>query len=413
MELQSYFEPLRRESIDFLEGDFGLCLGSSLSTYWADGAFPSLENVTLALVGVCEDRGSVDNSGCAAAPDAVRRKLYRLVSPVDNLKMVDLGNILPGRSLDDTLFALTDVLYELMVKNITVVILGGSQDLTFAQYKVYEKLGRIVNMGAIDSRFDLNSTDRIDSSSYVFHIVKQDPNFLFNFTNIGYQSYFNAREMVELMDELKFDTYRLGAIQQGMRRAETLIRAVDMLSVDMSAVRQSDCPAHGNPSPHGFYGEELCQMARFAGMSDKLTTIGFYELNPRYDNHSQSAHMLAHALWYFIEGYFNRTYDFPYRDRENYRRYLVTLNPQNMGEAGESAIEGDFMHADVNQQEIVFIKSKKSERWWMEVPCEMDERRQRYMHHLLVPCTYEEYQQAMHNEVPELWMKYYIRVNEL
>ena len=411
MELSSYFEPLSRAALDFMEEDHGTCLGSAISTYWQGEAFPSLEGVRLALVGVCDDRGSADNNGSAAAPDTVRRKLYPLVQPVDSLEMVDLGNIAPGKSMDDTLFALTEVVFQLLKRNITVMLLGGSQDLTFAQYKAYERLGRVVNLGAIDARLDLESTDRLDSHSYLYHIVGQDPNFLFNFTNIGYQAYFNDRQLVALMDELHFDAYRLGAIQANMRRAETLIRAVDLLSIDLGAVRQSDCPAHANPSPHGFYGEQLCQMARYAGMSDKLSSIGFFELNPRFDNRFQSAHMVAHALWYFIEGFHNRAFDFPYRDKENYRRYLVALNPTDLASDKESL--SDFLHADAGNHEIVFIKSKKSERWWMEVPCEMDERRERYLHHLLVPCTYEEYEQAMRGDIPDLWFKYYHRVNDL
>ncbi len=32
-----------------------------------------------------------------------------------------------------------------------------------------------------------------------------------------------------------------------------------------------------SPSPNGFYGEEICQMARYAGMSTKLTSFGIYD----------------------------------------------------------------------------------------------------------------------------------------
>ncbi|MCF0211646.1 MAG: formimidoylglutamase [Bacteroidales bacterium] len=414
MELITYLQPIKREAIDFLEGDFGVCLGSKTATYWEGEAFPDLNNVSLAMIGVCEDRGTVDNSGCALAPDAIRRKLYRLSVPCDDMTLADLGNIVPGRTTEDTLFAVTDVVYQLLHRNVTVIILGGGQDITLAQYKAYERLGRVVNITAIDSRFDLENSEQVTSQSYLSHIVRQDPNFLFNFTNIGYQSYFVDRQMVMLLDDLQFDAYRLGVIKDNMRRAETLIRATDLLTVDLGAVRQSDCPAVGNPSPHGFYGEDLCLLTRYAGMSDKLTSIGFYELNPRYDNRYQSAQMVAHSLWYFIEGFFHRYHDFPYRDPENYRRYLVTLNPTEITyDSDQSSIGKDAFHADLRCTEIVFIKSKKSSRWWMEVPCEMDDQRERYAHHLLVPCTKEEYDEAVEGRLPDLWMKYYSRVNSL
>ena len=76
--------------------------------------------------------------------------------------------------------------------------------------------------------------------------------------------------------------------------------------------------------------------------------------------------------------------------KHNYKHFMVGLN------------DGDL--------EISFYKSKKSDRWWMEVPYN-GEQQEQYQRHLLVPCTYADYEQAQHNEVPELWLKYYQRVN--
>ena len=308
-----------------------------------------------------------------------------------HFSMVDLGNIHPGKTVEDTQFAVTEVMYKLLEHNITVIVLGGSQEITFSAYKAYEVLGRVINIASIDSMFDLgNDTMPLSSRNWLSHIVAQQPNYLFNFSNIGYQTYFNGDSMVRLMDELGFDTYRLGVIQSDMVRAETLVRSADMVSVDVGAVRLSDAPGQKEGSPHGFYGEELCRLTRFAGMSDKLTTIGFYEYNPLYDHRGQTAHLIAHAIWYFIDGFLNRASDFPHRDKQNYKHFLVTLS------------DGDY--------EISFYKSKKSDRWWMEVPYQ-GEKQEQYSRHLLIPCTYSDYQQAQQNELPELWWKYYQRVN--
>lgn len=391
MDLSTFFKPTSFEDIVGRERDFYSSIGQATSIYTREGDFPSLDNVSLALFGVCDDSCSEMNKGCKDAPDEIRRYLYGLARPVKDMHLVDLGNIVAGKTEEDTRFAVTEVLYKLLDRNMTVIILGGGQYLSFCNYKAYEVLGRVINIASIDSMFDLGSDARpLSSQNWLSHIVAQQPNFLFNFSNIAYQTYFNGDDMVRLMDELGFDAYRLGSIQGDMVRAETLVRSADMVSIDIGSVRLSDAPGQESGSPHGLYGEELCRLARYAGMSDKLSSIGFYEYNPLYDRRGQTAHLIAHAIYYFIEGFYNRASDFPHRDKQNYKHYMVGLN------------DGDF--------EISFYKSKKSDRWWMEVPYS-GEKMQQYQRHLLIPCTYADYQQAQQNEVPELWMKYYNRLN--
>ncbi len=317
----------------------------------------------------------------------IRKEFYKLFQGNFKLNLVDLGNVLHGHAIEDTYFALTSILVELLEKNIIPIIMGGSQDLTFAQYKAYEKLGRIINIAAVDSQFDLGTSgEKLDSRSFMSHIILQQPNYLFNYTNIGFQTYFVDQQAITLMKNLYFDTYRLGMVRADMEEVEPMVRNADMISIDIGAIRASDAPGNANASPNGFYGEEICQIMRYAGISDKLTSLGLYEINPRLDRQSQTAQLAGQMIWYFIDGFYSRKGDFPPDKHKEHVKYTVTLK--------------DF------KDEVVFYRSNKSERWWMEVPIH-SKHRERYERHHLVPCSYQDYQIACQNALPDRWWQTY------
>jgi len=387
MDISVYFEPVEIKDIntssEFRPGK----LGDIVRLYADKDNFPSLEEIDIAIIGVKEDRNSLDNQGTSTSPDQVRNYLYKLFQGNCKIRIADLGNINRGFEIGDTYFAVKSVVSELLKAHIIPVIIGGSQDITYANYLAYESLGQIINIVAVDSCFDLGATEQeITSKAFLSKIIMHQPNFLFNFTNIGYQTYFVDQDAVELMSKLFFDAYRLGYVRANLEEVEPLVRNADLLSFDISSVRQSDAPGNANASPNGFYGEEACQIARYAGLSDKLTSIGFYEMNPTYDNGGQTAHLTAQMIWHFIDGFCNRKHDFPLIEKKAYLKYRVSIKD--------------------HKYEIVFYKSKKSGRWWMEVPCPTD-LKSKYERHYLVPCSYKDYQTALKEEMPDRWWRVY------
>ncbi len=387
MDISIYFEPVELKGYHYAGQSRRKLMGDVVTAYIQPNDFPSLENADLAIFGVDEDRNAVLNQGCSLAPDLIRREFYKLYQGNYKLKMVDLGNLIRGHTAEDTYFALTSVLVELLERNIVPIILGGSQDLTFAQYKAYEKLGRIINIVALDPQFDLgHQGEALDSRSYMSHIILQQPNYLFNYTNVGYQTYFVDQQAITLMKNLYFDTYRLGMVRADMEEVEPMVRNADLMTVDISCVRMSDAPGNGNASPHGFYGEEMCQIMRYAGLSDKLSSLGIYEVNPRLDRQSQTSQLASQMIWYFIEGFYGRRGEFPPDKSRNMVKYTVTMK--------------DF------KDEVVFFNSSKSDRWWMEVPIR-SKHRERYERHHLVPCSYQDYQVACQDALPDRWWQTY------
>lgn len=383
MNLDIYFQPL--EPGNYIPNMLG-----SLTSFYDQSGFPDIENVDIAIFGVKDSRGA-GNTDFNNAPDVIRRQLYTLFHHQRSVKIVDLGNILSGNTLNDTYHAVADVVRELNKRNIFTIILGGSQDITYGNYLAYEKLEQTVNLAVIDDGIDMSEKeDEITNKNFLSKIIIHQPNYLFNFSAIGYQTYFVNPSIKQLMEDLFFDTYRLGEIQTNVMRSEPIIRNADILSVDVSAVRYAELNGKRSSGPNGFYGEEICQMMRYAGMSDKLSSIGFYEYFAENDRNNAGAVLVAQMIWCVIDGFCSRKQDYPFGPKDSYTKYRI--------------------HLENTDHELVFYKSDKSDRWWMDVPYPPNQILKFERHHL-VPCNYDDYKDSSEGKIPDLWWKTYQKLN--
>ena len=389
MSLLDFLSPVNLPDLSPEKGFFQSQMGQKMEIF--SNEFPELDDNSfdIALIGVLEDRNSANNQGAGLAPDYLREKFYALHEGDYTTRIVDLGNIKQGDKVSDTSIALKTVVHELIKKNILPVILGGSQDLTYAQFMAYEKLEQKVDLVVIDSHLDIDdspeNTLETTSSSYLNRILLHEPNYLFNFSNMGYQTYFANQDSLRVIQKLYFDAHRLGDIFEKISSTEPIIRNANMISFDISAIRSSDACANSNATPNGLYGEDACQICRYAGMNDKLTSIGFYEFNPAYDQNGQTASLMAQMLWYLVDGFYNRKNDLPLQPKSKYLIYRANLK--------------DGFH------ELIFVKSKKTDRWWLQVPYPSGISKNERYH--LVPCSYEDYKTAMAGEMPDLWWRTY------
>lgn len=345
-----------------------------------------VKDYDIVLINVEEDRAAFEK-GSASSGDTFRKAFYSLYWNERKLRVADLGSLAAGNELTDTYFALEECLDYFLKQGVLPIVIGGSQDLALATYRAYGKQEQLVNMTSIDSAFRLGvADDQIKENNFLSKILLQQPNVLFNYSNLGYQTYLVDSNSFSLLDELFYDIHRLGKFKNDMKLAEPLIRNADFISFSMNAIAQPYSPAASQVSPNGFTGEEACQLSRYAGFNDKLTAIGFYDFNPSKDQSNLSAKLLAQMVWYFLDGFVQRKQDFPACNKKEYVKYTVAI--------------------DEADQELVFYKSPKSDRWWMEVPYHANYRK-RYERHLMLPCNYEDYQTALQNEIPERWFQTY------
>ncbi len=356
-----------------------LTIGRTIQIHSVANGIPDLTEARIAIFGVEEDRNAEDNHGSGKDLHHIRKQFYQLFPGQWNTPIVDLGDIKKGATTKDTHFAVQEVVAYLLKNNIIPIILGGGQDTTYANYRAYDALEQTVNLVAVDSMFDLGTLeDPLHSKSYLSKIIMQQPNNLFNYSNIGYQTYFNSQEEIQLLESLHFDLYRLGE-SKNLETVEPILRDADIVSIDIGAVRQSEAPANNNVSPNGFYGEEICAISRYAGISDKVTSFGIYEYNAKHDQNHQTAHLIAQMMWYFIEGVNYRAKDYPFVTKDTYQKFTVLLE---------------------DDDPMQFYKSDKSGRWWMEIPLIQDNK---YKRHALIPCTYQDYVASTKQNIPERW----------
>lgn len=375
-----YLSPVSNTLFEEIELLHNQSIGKTIKIHSIKDGLPNLNQVKLAIVGVQEGRFAVNNEATGGGLDLIRKEFYQLYQGNWTNSIVDLGNLTQGAAVSDTYFALTEVLKYLLKRNIIPIIIGGEHDLTYANYRAYDTLEQTVNLAVVDSKFDLGSiATAINSQSFLSKIIMEKPNNLFNYSNIGYQSYLVPQDEIDLLDSMYFDFIRLGEAKK-IENVEPLLRDADIVSIDMSAVRQSEAPANQNATPNGFFGDEICAVARYAGISDKVSSFGIYEYNPIFDTHNQTAQLIAQMIWYFIEGVNFRANDYPFGSKENYQKYIVPIE----------------------EDDLIFFKSIKSGRWWFEINIIENNNIKRKS---LIPCTYQDYVNATNQEIPDRWYK--------
>ncbi|MDA9874758.1 MAG: formimidoylglutamase [Flavobacteriaceae bacterium] len=379
----SFLSPVQDRLVDELELQHSQTIGKKLRVH-STTVEPNLDGVKMAIVGVLESRNSINYIGEEFQFTEIRKAFYKLFPGNWLHEIADIGDIQKGETVEDTYFALIQVLSSLIKANIIPIVIGGSQDLTYANYRAYDKISSMINIVNVDKSFDLGDSSKpINNSSYLGKIILEQPYNLFNYTALGFQTYFNSQEEIDLMEKLYFESYRLGAITKSISMVEPVLRDADIVTLDLNSVKSSEVSLKQKYSPNGFNGREICAISRYAGISNKVTSFGIYEYNPSQDDEA-TAMLVAQVIWYFIEGVNCRIKDDDFSDSSSYQKFTVL----------------------VDSEELVFFKSKKTGRWWIEIPF-LEYSDTKSKQHPLLACTHEDYVSATKGVIPERWYKAY------
>jgi arginase family enzyme len=370
LNIGDFLQPVNRYMISDDEGYKDGQIGKKIVVY-EDEEVPDLRAADIVLVGCNETRGSGQIQSGISAPDAIRRQFYSLYQWHSDVNLVDIGNIIIGAGLNDTYAALKTVLAELTDAGKTVVVLGGSHDLTLAQYHCYTSRNYIIEATCVDSLIDLSMESRHRSENFLMEMLTGEPNFVKHYNHIAFQSYYVHPHMLETMDKLRFDCFRVGHVKDAIEEMEPVIRNSQMFSFDIAAIANAYAPAN-QVTPNGLTGEEACVLMQFAGLSPTINTIGIYGYAPNRDKDDLTAKQISHMLWYLVDGYNRSLREAKLEEKDSFNEF----------------------HMAFAEIETVFLQSKKTGRWWMQLP---DKK--------YIACSYKDYLLASSNEIPERWLR--------
>jgi formiminoglutamase len=344
-------------------------IGKVIKVY--EDEFPDLDNVDIVLVGCGEQRGAALLQPGTAA-DVIRNEFYNLYYWHQDIRLADIGNVKIGKANTDTYAALKVVLHEMMLEGKTVIVLGGSHDLTLSQYYAFADEKRQVDAVGVDAVIDINIDSPFRCDNYLMELLTADPNYMRHYNHIAFQSYFVHPRMLETMDKLRFDCFRVGTVKEHIDEMEPVIRNCQILSFDISALAHAFAPAN-SITPNGLNGEEACTLMQYAGMSSNMQSVGIYSYRPEKDVEQLTAKQISQMLWYFMDGRSRGSREAVIDERESFNEF----------------------HTAFAEVETTFLQSKKTGRWWMQLPDKQ-----------FIACSYKDYLLASSNEIPERWLRF-------
>lgn len=373
MSLQTTVDFLEPINLAYLSNDEGYRdtqIGKHILVH--DEEFPDISQAEMIIVGCGEMRGNGIEYDNASSPDEIRKEFYKLFHWHNNVHVADVGNVKKGASLQDTYAALQTIVSELIEQGKKVIILGGSHDITLAQYNAYVNAEKLVEAVCIDAAIDLNMDSVLIADNFLMDMLTSEPNYVKHYTHIGFQSYLVHPHMLETIDKLRFDCFRVGNVRDNIDEMEPAIRNANLFSFDISAIQYANAPAN-RLTPNGFTGEDACKLMQFAGLSKTVNTVGIYGYYAELDVENLTAKQISQMLWYYMDGVYKSKMEADINDRDQFNEYSLVLS----------------------EIDTVFLQSKRTGRWWMKT------HDGKY-----IPCSKKDYITASNNDIPERWMRY-------
>lgn len=383
MDVQYYFN-----SVDFSQFHnsghliWKQSLGASIEKNSQVLSNENISKVNLAIIGVPFD-SKKEETYSPDSPDKIRAELYQLSRFDTKLKIADFGNLKPASSIKGNYQALRDIVDYCNELKIVTVIIGGSQDLSIGVCEAFQG-NKFFSFSTIDAFLDIKKgRESFDSNNYLSRLFmsKQE---LFQFNLIGFQSHYtNSKDISKIQSG--GNHIRLGSLRDDIAIAEPVLRNTDFLSFDINSVKHADAPGTQRVTPNGLRSEDACQLAKYAGISNQLKVFGLFNLVYEKDRNDLTVKLAAQIIWYFLEGFINRD----------------NIEPDSNDNCVTFQVEVEGI-----DKPIVFYRNTVTNQWWIEIKTIENAK-------LYFACSENDYVVASNNEIPELWLNYIQKIDEV
>ncbi|MDO5509152.1 MAG: arginase family protein [Weeksellaceae bacterium] len=299
--------------------------------------------------------------------EKLRRNFYSLSHSNWSLPLYDLGTIVAKEDPEYLKFAAFSVAREIQKYEGKLIVVGGAHSLTYQLYLALQ--GSMKSVCTVDYRIDLNIDSPVDEERFISDMILNSDHPLLDYVNLGSQAPFRYKEESDILEQMNFEEIRLGRLIDDITLAEPYIREVDIFSVDVKALQQSSFPDSDHSSPNGLNAREICQIMKYAGNSWQLTQT--HIAGVKDFSHPVAEQLTSEMLWYYLEAMNNRQQD------------------------GELQV----YHVQFDDEEIVFYKSVRSGKWWVETIVDGMQKK--------IPCSHMDYHKSLQGELPDRWLKFF------
>lgn len=275
------------------------------------------KNTKVVIIGFPSDEGVRRNNGrpgAAGAPDEIRRHLYKMTPPPEEMEtykellnnLVDLGNLSMSVDLESAQNEFGKVIGELLDEEILPIILGGGHETAFAHFLGYAESGLGTAIINIDAHTDVRQlkNGKAHSGSSFRQAIEHRGGYCESYMVAGLQPHSVSKAHLDYINEndgsyLFRDDTNITTISGLLHKHES---ERVMITFDMDAVDQSFAPGVSAPCTNGLHQDLWLTSAYLAGRNEKVTSFDISEVNPTHDRDGQTARLAALTIWQFLLG---------------------------------------------------------------------------------------------------------------